>query len=73
MVGSAATYMNSYEMFECWKTFTLESVFNVDSSKLKGLEGKERRMRILKEVLISCFYPEFLIDINRIRNLMYAS
>ena len=75
MVGGAATYLDSYEMFECWKTLTLESVLRVDSKKVKDLAGTKRALKLWKETFLACAtpHPNLLIDINDIRNLMYAS
>ena len=72
VVGAGATYMNSKELFECWKNLTLESVFNVDSNKLKDIEGTKRILRLWKEVIDSCLNEEFLIDISNIRELVYS-
>ena len=75
LVGGAATYLDSYEMFECWKTLTLESVLKVDSRKIKDLQGLKRNLMLFKETFLSCCRkdPNLLIDINDIRNLLYAS
>lgn len=73
LVGGAATYLDSYEMLEAWKTLTMESVLNVDSRKFSDLEGSIKTLKLWKETFISCCKPKILIDIEQIRKLLYAS
>lgn len=73
LVGGAATYLNSYDMFECWNSLTLENVLQVDSNKVKNLEGKLKTLKLYKETIISCAKPKILIDIEKIRELLYNS
>lgn len=73
LVGGAATYLDSYDMFECWKTLTLESVLQVDSTKVKDLFGKKKTLKLYQETIISCAKPKILIDIENIRKLLYHS
>lgn len=74
LVGGAATYMDSYEMLECWKTLTLESVLQIDKSKLEGIPKEKRNRKLYFETFLSCCRPPgLLIDIENIRKLLYAS
>lgn len=60
-------------MLECWKTLTLESVLQVDSNKIKNLEGSQRTLKLWKETFLSCVKPKILIDVENIRKLLYNS
>lgn len=71
LVGGAATYLDSYEMLECWKNLTMESVLGVDSKKLGDLEGRKKTLKLWLETFISCCKPPILIDIDTIRKLLY--
>lgn len=74
LVGGAATYMDSYEMLECWKTLTLESVLQVDRRKLEGISKDKINKKLYLETFLSCCRPPgLLIDIENIRKLLYAS
>lgn len=74
LVGGAATYMDSYEMLECWKTLTLESVLQVDKRKIEGIPREKRNRKLYFETFLSCCrVPGLLIDIENIRKLLYAS
>lgn len=74
LVGGAATYMDSYEMLECWKTLTLESVLQVDKKKIEGIPKDKRNRKLYLETFLSCCRPPgLLIDIENIRKLLYAS
>lgn len=73
LVGGAVTYMDSYNMYECWKTLTLESVLEVDSNKIIGLDGSKRNSKLFKETFMSCMKFPLLIDIENIRKLLYNS
>lgn len=73
IVAAGATYLNSYEMLNAWSTLTLESVLNIDSSKISDIEGKRRTLNLWKETLKSCFNGRFLINIEQIEALLYNS
>lgn len=74
LVGGAATYMDCYEMLECWKTLTLESVLQVDKKKIEGIPKDKRNRKLYLETFLSCCRPPgLLIDIENIRKLLYAS
>lgn len=73
LVGAAATYLDSYSMYECWKTLTLESVLKVDSKQIECINGKKRTFMLWKETFLSCFNKRILIDIDDIRKLLYNS
>lgn len=73
LVGAAATYLDSYSMFECWKTLTLESVLKVDSNKINLLEGKKKTLALWKETFLSCITDGLFINIDDIRRLMHSS
>lgn len=75
LVAGAATYLSYEKMFDAWKTLTLESVFKVDSNKVKNLQGFKRTLMLYKECAKSCAKrdPKLMIDINNIRKLLYAS
>lgn len=72
LVGGAATYMDSYDMLECFKTLTLESVLEVDSNKFKDIHGSLKTLKLYKETFLSCMKNR-LIDIENIRTLLYNS
>lgn len=74
LIGGAATYLDSYEMFECWKSLTLESVLKIDSSKVADVPGLIRDLTLFKECFLSCCRkdPKLFINIDDIRNLLYS-
>lgn len=71
ILAGASTYLDSYEMLERWKELTLESVLNIDSNKLKNLTGLKKNLILTKQLLLSCTKDGFLIDVERIRDLLY--
>ncbi len=71
LIGGAATYMNSNEMFECWKTITLETILHIDSNKINTASGKKRTIKLWRETLKACFNDKFLISIEDTQNLLY--
>ena len=73
VIGGAATYLDSFEMFEHWKALTLESVLKIDSRKVKDIDGMIRSLTLLRECALSCCRrdPHFLIDVEDIRKLLY--
>lgn len=74
LIAGAATYMDAYELMECWKNLTLESVLQVDEKMLLGLNEKDRIRRLYFETFLSCLRPpRLLIDIENIRGLLYSS
>lgn len=74
LVGGAATYMDSYEMLNCWKTLTLESVLQIDKNRMNGIPKNKRNSKLYLETFLSCCRPPgLLIDIENIRELLYAS
>lgn len=73
LIGGAATYMDAYELMECWKPLTLESVLQIDEKVLLGLNEKERINRLYFETFLSCLRPPLLIDIENLRRLLYDS
>ena len=75
IIAGAATYLHSDEMYERWKTLTLESVLKIDNNRIKDLEGMKRTLMLYRECIRSCSKkdPNLMIDINDIRNLLYAS
>ena len=74
LVGGAATYLNSKEMLEAWSILSLESVLKIDSQKVKDKEGFKRNLILYRECLKSCLRkdPNYMIDINDIRKLLYS-
>lgn len=72
LLSGVATYMDSYEMRECWKALTLENILQIDSGKLDGLRGDKRVRKLYFETFLSCCTPPFLIDANNIRRLLYS-
>ena len=74
LVGGAATYLGAYEMFECWKSLTLESVLKIDSSKIRDKKGFIRDLALFKECFLSCYRkdPNRFINIEDIHNLLHS-
>lgn len=75
LVAGASTYLDSKQMYEAWKTLTLESVLKIDSRKVKDLSGAKRTLMLYKEAFLSCCRkdPHLFINMDDLRKLMYAS
>lgn len=72
LVSAASTYLNFYDMLECWKDITFDNVLGIDSSKIENLLGHQKTLAIYKETLKLIMEKKHLISIEGVRKLLYT-
>ena len=73
IIGAGATYMDSYELMECWKRITLEKIFSIDSRNVQDYQGYQKVLKLWKELLKGMMKNKSLVPIEEIRKLLYSS
>ena len=73
IVAGASTYLSASDIYERWKRLTLENVLKIDSKKIVDYDGARKTLMLYRECALSCLRrdPNFFIDINDIRKLLY--
>lgn len=73
IIAGASTYLSPRDMYECWKELTLESILNIDITKIEHLKGRLKNIKLILECAKSCMAkdPNLFIEVENIRGLLY--